>query len=142
MSPRTRRVLRVASSSLLALLTLGGLAVAGASVTIIQSSTPASSHHTGATPTPHLPSGGPLVVAVALGASGTVGSDVLAPYEVFASSSQFSVYTVAANPGLAWTQGGPAIIPTYTFADTRAGRAPRPDVVVVPAVAKPDGPQE
>jgi hypothetical protein len=45
-------------------------------------------------------SSGPTVVAVVLGSSGTVGSNVLAPYEVFASSPQFSVYTVAALAGL------------------------------------------
>jgi hypothetical protein len=71
-------------------------------------------------------SSGPLVVAVALGASGTVVSDALAPYEVFASSPRFSVYTVAADAGPAPTQGGPGIVPTYTFADTTSGRAPRP----------------
>jgi putative intracellular protease/amidase len=81
-------------------------------------------------------------VAVVLGASGTIGSDALAPYEVFASSPQFSVYTVAATPTAQPTQGGPAIAPTYTFADSTTARAPRPDVVVVPAVAKADGPIE
>ena len=40
------------------------------------------------------------------------------------------------------TQSGPFIVPTYTFADTASGRAPRPDVVVVPAVADPDGPKD
>ena len=73
-------------------------------------------------------------MAVVLGASGTVGSDALAPFEVFASSPRFSVYTVAATPAAQPTQGGPAIVPTYTFADTTSRRAPRPDVVVVPAV--------
>jgi putative intracellular protease/amidase len=81
------------------------------------------------------------VVAVALGTSGTIGSDAIAPYEVFATSSNFSVYTVAAVADAAPTRGGPFIVPTYTFADTTA-RAPRPDVVVVPAVADPDGPPE
>jgi putative intracellular protease/amidase len=52
------------------------------------------------------------------------------------------VYTVAAVADAVPTRGGPFIVPTYTFADTETGRAPRPDVVVVPAVADPDGPQE
>src|SRR6476620_6092814 len=105
-----------------------------------------------AAPTPALPidlppvsrpsSHGHINVAVVLGASGTVGSDALAPYEVFARSPELSVYTVAASPSAQPTQGGPAIVPTYTFDDSAAGRAPRSDVVVVPAVAAADGPAE
>lgn len=142
MSNTTRRALRVAASSALALLTLTGLAVAGTKVTSAEAHTPAPTRLTEPQPVNRPSSQGPIVVAVALGSSGTVGSDALAPYEVFASSPQFSVYTVAAHPGLASTQGGPAIAPTYTFADTASGRAPHPDVVVVPAVGSPDGPQE
>ena len=79
-------------------------------------------------------SSGPIVVAVVLGSSGTVGSDVLAPYEVFSSSPDFSVYTIAAQSAPAPIDGGPAIVPTYTFEDISSGRARPPDVVVVPAV--------
>ena len=61
---------------------------------------------------------------------------------MFASSPRFTVYAVAATTGPAPTQGGPDIVPTYTFADTTTGRAPRPDVVVVPAVNSPDSRQE
>ncbi len=138
----TRRVLRATLSSGLALLTLGGLAAAGAQVTSSEATTPPPRHLTRTAVVNRPSSSGPLVVAVALGASATVVSDALAPYEVFASSPQFSVYTVAATPGPAATQGGPTITPTYTFADVRTGQAPHPDVVVVPAVASPDGPQE
>ena len=142
MPPFARRALRVASSIALALLTLAALATAGALVTAAQARTPAAVHTTREPAVNRPSSSGPLVVAVVLGASGTVVSDALAPYEVFASSPEFSVYTVAAHAGPAPTQGGPAIVPTYTFTDTTSGRAPRPDVVVVPAVAAPDGPQE
>jgi putative intracellular protease/amidase len=142
MPSSARRALRVASSSALALLTVAGLATAGALVTGAQAHAPAVVHTAGPPAINRPSSSGPIVVAVALGASGTVVSDALAPYEVFASSPQFSVYTVAAAPGPAPTQGGPGIVPTYTFADTTSGRAPRPDVVVVPAVTTPDGPQE
>ena len=61
---------------------------------------------------------------------------------MFASSPRFSVYTVAATTDPAPIQSGPSIVPTFTFDDTSTGRAPRPDVVVVPAVADPDGDQE
>jgi putative intracellular protease/amidase len=142
MRTRSRRVLRLASSSVLAVLTLAGLAAAGARVTDAQANTPAPSNIGGNLPANRPTSGGPLVVAVGLGTSGTVGSDALAPYEVFATSPKFSVYTVAATADAVPTQSGPFIVPTYTFADTATGRAPRPDVVVVPAVEDPDGPQE
>ena len=136
------RLLTVAASATLAVLTLGGLAAVGARVTTTQADTPPPSPVAGHLPANRPSSSGPLVVAVALGASGTVGSDALAPYEVFASSPTFSVYTVAATTAAVPTQSGPFIVPTYTFADTVTGRAPRPDVVVVPAVDDPDGPQE
>ncbi len=142
MPSRARHALRIAVSSALALLTLIGFVAAGAWVTMAQANTPAPTHSTGPTPTSRPSSHGPLKVAVVLGASGTVVSDALAPYEVFASSPRFSVYTVASTASAQPTQGGPAIVPTYTFADTASGRAPRPDVVVVPAVATPDRPQE
>jgi putative intracellular protease/amidase len=142
MRTRSRRALRLASSSALALLTLAGLAAAGVYVTTRQANTPTPSSITGQLPANRPTSGGSLVVAVALGTSGTIGSDAIAPYEVFASSPGFSVYTVAVTADAVPTRGGPFIVPTYTFADTATGRAPRPDVVVVPAVADPDGPQE
>jgi putative intracellular protease/amidase len=140
--PTRRRPLRLASSSAPAVLTLAGLAAAGVYVTIRQANTPAPSHLTGHFPANRPTSGGPLVLAVALGASGTIASDAIAPYEVFATSPRFSVYTVAAAADAVPTRGGPFIVPTYTFADTATGRAPHPDVVVVPAIAHPDGPQE
>ncbi|GAB3436068.1 DJ-1/PfpI family protein [Phycicoccus ginsengisoli] len=143
-----RRAVFLASSAALGLLTLAGLAAAGARVTLSASDAPATTVRSTAVrasqPSPPAPPTGRdrFVVAVVLGATGTVGSDALAPYEVFASSPRFTVYTVAASPGPAPTQGGPDIVPTYTFADTTSGRAPRPDVVVVPAVNRPGSEQE
>jgi putative intracellular protease/amidase len=145
MRTTTRRVAHVVTSAALALATLTALVASGAWVTTTQAAAPAPVPVSEAT-TPagrgHPSSSGPIVVAVALGATPTVVSDALAPYEVFASSPQFSVYTVAADPRPAATQGGPAVVPTYTFADTTTGRAPTPNVVVVPAVAHPDGAEE
>jgi putative intracellular protease/amidase len=136
-----RRARRIASSSALAILTLAGIVVAGARVTMTQA-TGAPALPVGALPVSRPSSNGPIRVAVVLGASGTVGSDALAPYEVFASSPEFSVHTIAASSAPQQTQGGPSIVPTYTFADTTTGRAPRPDLVVVPAVARASGPDE
>ena len=87
-------------------------------------------------------SSGRIEVAVVLGASGTVFSDALAPYEVFARSPRFSVAAVAANAGPAPVQAGPRIEAHHTWADIDAGTAPQPDVIVVPAVADPYGEQE
>jgi transcriptional regulator GlxA family with amidase domain len=85
---------------------------------------------------------GDVVVAVVLGQTGTVASDVLAPYEVFASSGAFTVYTVAENSSSVPLTGGTSLLPTFTFDDVDAGRAARPDVVVVPAVEEPAGATE
>jgi transcriptional regulator GlxA family with amidase domain len=137
-----RRALHVAASIALAVITLAALVLAGGWVTTAQANSPAPTRPSRSLPASHPSSNGPIHVAVALGASGTVGSDAFAPFEVFASSPKFSVYTVAVNPSPQATQGGPAIVPSYTFADTTSGRAPRPDVVVVPAVAKATGPAE
>lgn len=143
-----RRALTASAGAGLALLTLAGLAAAGARITLTAADAPATTHRTttpvapAAAPTPRPAPKDGFVVAVVLGATGTVSSDALAPYEVFASSPRFSVYTVAATAGPAPTQGGPDIVPTYTFADTSTGRAPRPDVVVVPAVNKPGSAEE
>ncbi|MDQ0735015.1 DJ-1/PfpI family protein [Arthrobacter agilis] len=87
-------------------------------------------------------SDGPIVVAVALGRSGTDAADALAPYEVFARSTHFSVYTVAATSDPVPLNGGLSVLPTYTFEDAAIGAAPAPDVVVVPAVNDPAGDDE
>ena len=85
---------------------------------------------------------GAVVVAVVLGRTGTVASDVLAPYEVFARSTSFAVYTVAEGAEPAPLTGGTSLVPAHTFADVAAGRVAAPDLVVVPAVTDPTGPRE
>src|SRR5829696_10279846 len=91
-----------------------------------------------ATPVPE----GRLAVAVVLGASGSVITDALGPYEVFARSPSFFPYTVSASRPTAMLSGGLAVVPDYSFDDVDAGVAPEPDVVVVPAVAAPNGKKE
>jgi putative intracellular protease/amidase len=124
------------------LLTVALLAFAGAWMAEAESHVRPSAQDFKDRPANRPSSSGPTVVAVVLGSSGTVGSDVLAPYEVFASSPKFSVYTIAALAGPAPVDGGPAIVPTYTFDDVRSGTARQPDVVVVPAVGAPEGAEE
>jgi transcriptional regulator GlxA family with amidase domain len=84
---------------------------------------------------------GRLAVAVVLGASGSVITDALGPYEVFARCPGFFVYTVSAGPA-AMLSGGLAVVPDYSLGDVDAGTAPEPDVVVIPAVVAPAGSKE
>jgi putative intracellular protease/amidase len=81
----------------------------------------------------------PIVVAIVAGTAGTVASDLLAPYDIFASSPAFHPYVVAAHSGPVPLEGGPAVVPTHTFADVDADPALRPDLVVVPALSEPTG---
>jgi putative intracellular protease/amidase len=85
---------------------------------------------------------GRLAVAVVLGASGSVITDAFGPYEVFARSPRFFPYTVSASRPTAMLEGGLAVVPDFSLADVDAGLAPEPDVVVVPAVAAPNGKKE
>src|SRR5215207_10987410 len=85
---------------------------------------------------------GRLAVAVVLGASGSVITDAFGPYEVFARSPSFFVYTVSVSRPTAMLSGGLAVVPDYSLEDVDAGLAPEPDVVVVPAVAAPNGKKE
>ena len=85
---------------------------------------------------------GRLAVAVVLGASGSVITDAFGPYEVFARSPRFFVYTVSASRPTAMVSGGLAVVPDYSLDDVDAGLAPEPDVVVVPAVVAPNGRKE
>ncbi|MGY2744363.1 DJ-1/PfpI family protein [Arthrobacter sp. UYCu723] len=142
MASRSKRVIYAALSVGLSLLTVVALAFAGAEVAEAESHVAPPIQGRKELPANLPSSSGAIVVAVVLGSSGTVGSDVLAPYEVFASSPNFSVYTIAVQSGPAAIDGGPAIVPTYTFENIRSGRARQPDVVVVPAVGAPEGPEE
>jgi putative intracellular protease/amidase len=83
-----------------------------------------------------------VAVGVVLGASGSVITDALGPYEVFARSPRFFVYTVSASRPTAMLSGGPAVVPDYSLAEVDAGTAPAPDVIVVPAVVAPTGKKE
>ncbi|MBC7763248.1 MAG: DJ-1/PfpI family protein [Candidatus Saccharibacteria bacterium] len=138
-----RRALRVTAAVGLSIVTFASIGVGGALVTTNQAtaSTTVDADRVWPTPSASHPEG-PIIVAITLGATPTVASDFLAPYEVFASSPQFSVYGVAASASPAQLEGGPAVLPVYTFDQVKSGVAPRPDVVVVPAVADPTGTEE
>src|SRR5688500_5313109 len=77
---------------------LAGVGTAGAVVSMRKAYPPAPHAAPGqswppVTPVPE----GRLAVAVVLGASGSVITDALGPYEVFARSPRFFVYTVSAS---------------------------------------------
>jgi transcriptional regulator GlxA family with amidase domain len=134
-----RRVAHVAVALVLSSITLVGLLLGGAAREGANASPPPTE---GTLPAAHPSSDGPLVVAVVLGRSGTDAADALAPYEVFARSPRFSVYTVAATREPTALNGGLHVVPTYDFADVASGVARTPDLVVVPAVNAPEGAQE
>lgn len=160
-SPRTpsrtwpRRLLGTALKLTLGLATLAGVVLAGVTVTSRSTNPPVRTLATGSSPTSlrHAEPGhaaGPtatrpgrrLVVAFVAGTSGTVASDLLAPYDIFASSPAFTTYLVAASASPARLEGGPAVVPTYTFADVDADPTLTPDLVVVPALTDPTGATE
>src|SRR5690349_13894543 len=84
---------------------------------------------------------GRLTVAVVLGASGSVITDALGPYEVFARCPGFFVYTVSTR-STAMLSGALAVVPDYSLSDVDAGTAPEPDVIVIPAVVSPGSRKE
>ena len=100
MAPLSRRLIHAALSVGLSLLAVIAMAFAGAVVADAQRHVRPAAQEPTDLPTNRLSSSGAIVVAVVLGSSGTVGSDVLAPYEVFASSPDFSVYTSRRGPSL------------------------------------------
>src|SRR3954466_8346273 len=149
---RVRRILGVTCTVLVTVLTLATMLVAGAMVSSrgMHQAVPTGQGHivqdtagdvaiASAGVTGHRR---PIVVAVVAGTSGTVASDLLAPYDIFASSQAFHPYVVAAHTGPVPLEGGPAVVPTHTFADVDASPALRPDLVVVPELSKPTGPTD
>ena len=134
-----RRLAQLALAVALGSVTLIAVLLGGVARASVHSSPPTAE---GPIPAGRPSSDGPIVVAVALGRSGTDDADALAPYEVFARSTKFSVYSVAATSAPATMNGGLHVVPTYTFADIASGAARKPDLVVVPAVNDPAGEQE
>ena len=129
------RVAQRLGIGILALVALCGVAVLGLSRTGAQLHQ--EPRPVGYQPVARAHGAGNVTVAVVLGATGTIGTDAMAPYALFASSPEFTVYTIAAHAGPAPVQGGPGIVPAHTFDEVESGQAPIPDVVVVPALENP-----
>jgi putative intracellular protease/amidase len=143
-APRLRRALRItgriAAGTSLTVVTLASILVAGSIRTMSEATAQPADLPASRASAP--PTGGRFVVAVVLGRSGTDAADALAPYDVFARSDRFSVYTIADSTAPRRLNGGLTVRPTFSFADIAAGRAAAPDVVVMPAIDDPAGPAE
>ena len=91
-----RRLALLALAVVLGSITLIAVLLGGAARASVHASPPPAE---GPIPVGRASSDGPIVVAVVLGHSGSDDADALAPYEVFARSTKFSVYSVAATIG-------------------------------------------
>ena len=151
----SRRVLATAITFIVTIVTMAGVVVAGAVVTSrsIHQPVPDLSPGTLSASLDHAEPGRPvnlstrrhgrrIVVAFVVGKGGTIASDLLAPYDIFSSSRAFSTYVVAHDPTPAPLEGGPAVVPTHTFADVDADPRLAPDLVVVPGLTTPEGTTE
>ena len=150
-----RRVLNASLTLTLAIAVLAGFVLAGAVVTSRNLHQSAPTASTGTSPvsvryaepghsasTAGTRQGRRLVVAFVAGTNGTIASDLLAPYDIFASSPAFTAYVAADVATAVPLEGGPALVPTYTFDDVDADPALRPDLVVVPGLSEPEGAAE
>ncbi|NUM47564.1 MAG: DJ-1/PfpI family protein [Anaerolineales bacterium] len=71
----------------------------------------------------------------AASATTTATTDLLAPYEVFAASGAFNVYTVAPKREFTpFMWGGVDIMPHYSFDELDKLLGKNPDVVVIPFI--------
>ncbi|MET8051192.1 DJ-1/PfpI family protein [Streptosporangium sp. NPDC005286] len=141
--PVVRRIGRVLLGAALFLASLGGICAAGVT-TVMGQSYPLSDQRPPARgwPAPKAIPGGRITVAIVVSNAGSVSADVLAPYEVFARSERFAVYTVAARRTPSPLSGGLHLLPDHTLEEVGTGAVSEPDVVVVPAVIDPTGTAE
>src|SRR4029450_5627589 len=94
----------------------------------------------GAPPAPVDTAGGPVhdpgkpTPVIVLGSEGANAADVLAPYEVLASTGAFNLYTVAPQRQPVPLTGNLDLVPALSFGqlDDRLPAAPAPDVIVMP----------
>src|SRR5690242_20718913 len=126
-----KRMLMALASAALVLAAVAAAGLLGLRVTARESRLPVTDARVRPEFPPPPMKGGTLRVAVVLGSSGTVATDAMGPYEVFASSPRFSVYTVAATRMPAPVDGAPSVLPAYTFDEVDSSARLTPDVVVV-----------
>ncbi|WP_162793846.1 DJ-1/PfpI family protein [Streptomyces paludis] len=141
---RARRVVRrtgwALMGTVLSVASFAGIAFAGVNASMADSFAPAPDVRS--LPQARAVPQGRITVAVAVSNEGSVTTDVLAPYQVFAESEKFFVYTVAAERRVSPMSGGAHLLPDHTLAEVESGTLPEPDVVVVPAVTAPAADEE
>jgi putative intracellular protease/amidase len=140
MKTYVRRALFTVGGIALSAAVLTGTAAAGFATTMARdfSVTVPASHTIDRRPASR-PEEGRIHVAVLLGAGGSVATDVMGPFDVFASSPRFDVRTVASTREPVALSGGLTVVPDSTFADYASGRLRLPDLLVVPAITDPAG---
>jgi putative intracellular protease/amidase len=81
-------------------------------------------------------------VAILVSNNGTEITDLLAPYEVFAATGAFSVYTVAPQRAyIPFMWGGVDLMPHYSFAELDRLLGGNPAVIVIPYIKDPENPE-
>lgn len=93
----------------------------------------------GVPPPPVFDPGRPTA-AVLLSQAGTEITDFLAPWAILSASGAFNVVAVAADPGVAPTNGRLGIVPQLTLDGFDAAHPNGADVVVIPNILDPDNP--
>ena len=73
-------------------------------------------------------------VAILLGTQSTETSDFLVPYEVFAASGAYNVFSVALERRLSTLGGGMDVLPDYSLAGLDQMLGKGPDLIVVPNI--------
>ena len=93
----------------------------------------------GAPPAPVIEPARPTA-AVLLSQAGTEITDFLAPWAILSASGAFNVVAVAAEPGVAPTNGRLGIVPQQTLVEFDAAHPGGADLVVVPNILDPENP--
>src|SRR4051812_50054319 len=125
LNPRLGRALRltgrITAGTALTVVTIGSILVAGS----VQSMNEAAAQpvELPASRPSAQPADGRSVVAVGLGRSGTDAAGAPAPYDVFARSGRFSVYTVAGSTPPRHLHRGPPLRPPHPLPPAAPGQA-------------------
>jgi transcriptional regulator GlxA family with amidase domain len=136
---RWRTLGRVAATVLLALVVTGAVAavgIAGAIPDVYAARDPSAPPvPVEAVATPVHDPGKPTAVIV-LGSEGANAADALAPYEVFAATGAFNLYTVAPQRQPVPLTGGLDLVPDLSFEQLDQRLPTGPDVIVVPQLSQ------
>lgn len=143
MKSLVRCVLLAATGAVLGMATLAGFALVGFNTTMARDFARVHAQHSVVgDSSARAPRPGRIQTAILLGRNGSVATDVMGPYSVFAGSPKFDVRTVSSARSPVALSGGLTVMPEATYDDYQSGRLPLPDLVVVPAITEPAGSDE